>query len=981
MRVSTRHRIIALVFGLFLVFSIRAEELNNKFLQTQWKTEDGLPQNSISAMAQTPDGYLWIGTFGGLARFDGVRFKVYTPANTSELNSSRITAMATDTDGKLWIGTERGEILCYKDGKFKLIDDGSKDEHKSVVEMFADNNGEVWIGVGKKIKICVGEQCKNTHFNDGIRTIRKDKNGIVWIITEGKLAKFFDEKYDFDGKVTDELISIEANPNGGLWIVKKDEFGIYRNGIYQTKGKFPKPVNYVGTFVKPDGTLLISFNVFIYEVSETSAKDFEIYEITNVSGVTMRDIFVDREGIIWVGRVGDGLVRLLERRVKHLLLDSEFSFTAANSLAEDAQENIWITTNYGLFRGTEEKIEKISKEVKKQNYPRGAMLIDSQGTMWTGTTEGLQSYKDGEFKFHCEISWEKAQSGNSLFEDKRKNLWYGCEDCGVLVSDGEKIIARYTTENGLAGNSVNVIHESPDGSMWFGTRSGISYFKDGEFTNYKSENGLSNEYVRDVFEDKDGTLWFGTYGGGLNRFKDGEFISITTKNGLFDDIVSRILIDDEDNFWMLGNRGIYSVNRKMLNDFADGKIKQVYCGAYTTADGMLTSEGNGGYQGAGLRTRDGKLWFPMINGIVIIDPKQEKLSSPKPLIEEIFLNSVEIDTKDKKVEINPGNESLEINYTGIGFRKPDQIQFRYRLAGLDENWTDAGSRRIANYSYLPSGNYRFQLRAANADGVWSEQIAEFEIVVFPPFWKTWWFFTLACLVVILALYATYEYRNWYFAREKAVREEFARRLLNAQEQERRRIASEIHDNLGQQLLIIKNFAAYCLNKTSKKSKIQEQIFQISETADEALNEVRSMAKNLSPYHLDKVGLTSTISYMLKHVDESCEIEFQTEIDNVDGVLPKEDEINLYRIVQESVNNIVKHSQAEVAKVSLKKRANILILKITDNGNGFQQSESDYQKLGMGLNGITERTKMLGGNLNIKSIPKKGTEIVLELPIR
>ncbi|HQU83701.1 MAG TPA: two-component regulator propeller domain-containing protein [Pyrinomonadaceae bacterium] len=976
MRVSLRQATKSLLFSLLFICSANAAIIKEKFLQTQWTTENGLPQNSISAMTQTPEGFLWLGTFGGLARFDGVRFKVFTTANTPEIKNNRISGLAVDNAGKLWIGTERGEIICYKDGKFKMIYDGKEDGNQNIADMFADEKGTVWIGVGRSIKNCADDQCSNINTDLKIGRIRKDIAGNLWVVANGVLYRKSGEKFEIEEKVGGLIHSIETNPNGGIWIVKDTEFGIYRNGIYETKGKFPEIVNYVGTFVKPDGTLYISYSVYIYEVKEASAANYDIYEVENAVGMTMRDIFVDREGIIWSERVGEGLIRLMEKRVRHILLDTVFPFTAANSLAQDAQGNIWLSSSFGLLRGTEEKFEKISKEPRNV-ISRGAMLFDGKGAVWMGTTRGLESYENGEFKLHQDISWNEAHSANSIFQDSRKNLWYGCENCGVFVSDGEKIIAKYSTENGLVGNVVHVIYESRDGSIWFGTRNGISQLKDGKFTNFTSENGLSNEYVRDIYEDADGAFWFGTYGGGLDRFKDGKFVSVTTKDGLFDDIVSRILIDDDDNFWMLGNRGIYSVNRKMLNDFADRKIDQVYCSAYTTADGMLTSEGNGGYQGAGLRAKDGKLWFPMIKGVVVIDPKQEKTPPPKPLIDEVVLNGKRVDISEK-VEISPGNESLEVSYTGINFRKPDQIRFRYRLAGLDEKWTEAGLRRLANYPYLPSGKYKFQLTAANADGVWSNEIAEFEIVVNPPFWKTWWFLLLDPAVIFLIIVFVYKVRSRRFEKARVLQEEFARKLLDTQESERRRIASDIHDNLGQQLLVIKNWAGYCLSKIAEKDKLRKQIEQIDETAEQALDEVRALAKNLSPYHLDKAGLTNTVIYMVRQVAESGGIELELDFAKIDDFLPKSAEIYLYRIIQEAMNNAVKHSEAKNVKVTAEIKDDVLTIKIKDDGKGFYYYQTESENFGHGLSGMIKRAEMLQGNLTIKSNIGNGTLIRFEL---
>lgn len=967
-----------IIFFLIYVSTLNAQPLNQKFLQTHWTTENGLPQNSVTGIAQTPDGYLWLGTFGGLARFDGVRFKIYTTANTPELESNRIHALAVDQTGNLWIGTERGEIICYKDGRFIRIDSGKTIEGAQILYFYFDDTGLMWVATSNGIMTCTFNGCqrKNEEFQKRIDWIRKDSDGTVWIQSQNSLYKIKDESVVKEEEVTRHLIGFELNPEGGLWLIIENEIGKYKNGKYTHFSQFDLNRSFISTLISPDGSLWVNSDEHLYRIKNDKKI---VYKIENVSKGPARKIFIDREGNLWLGRTADGLIRLLNRRVQVLLVADEGKQVGINSIVEDNKGNIWLTSQRALFHLKDGKYKVFYSKIKKGEFAeRGALLFDSEGILWNLTLQGLQSISNDKITLKIENKTFINTSSNGLFEDSRKQLWFSYDGYGVFVSDKEKIVANYTIKNGLINNSVSFISETKDGAMWFATRGGISRLKDNTFTNYNSNNGLSNENVRDIYEDQDGTLWFGTYGGGLNRFRDGKFTPITNKDGLFDDIVSRILVDRDDNFWMLGNRGIYSVNRQMLNDFADGKIKQIYCASYTTADGMITSEGNGGFQSAGIIASDGRFWFPMINGVVIIDPKQEELPPPIPIIEEVLIGRETKNFKDV-IELSASQETLEISYTGIGFRKPEHIRFRYRLKGLNDDWEEVGTRRTAYFPSLPYGDYRFQVIATNTDGVWSNY-TEILIKVNPPFYRTWWFYSILWMLFFGILYAIYQYRNWYFARQKSVQEEFSRKLLNAQETERRRIAAEIHDNLGQQLLVIKNWTSFSLSKLSKRSNIREQLLQIDETATQALGEVRSMAKNLSPYHLDKIGLTNTIRFMVKQVADSCEIDFHTQMTDVNGVLPKEDEINFYRIVQESVNNIIRHSQATRAEVIVEQSKNTLKLTVSDNGIGFRQEEDNYQKMGLGLNGMRERTKMSGGEFSIQSAPGKGTKVIAEFKL-
>jgi signal transduction histidine kinase len=321
---------------------------------------------------------------------------------------------------------------------------------------------------------------------------------------------------------------------------------------------------------------------------------------------------------------------------------------------------------------------------------------------------------------------------------------------------------------------------------------------------------------------------------------------------------------------------------------------------------------------------------------------------------------------------------LEIRYTGLSFIKPEQIRFRYRLEGLDENWTEAGERRAAIYPYLPPGRYRFRVIAANSDNVWNDQGASLEIIVLPPFYRTWLFLILAFFAVAALGYLIFWRRVAQIKLKHAAELAFSRRLIDSQEQERKRFASEMHDGLGQSLVIIKNRARLSLKQSDKKEAMLDHLENISATASHAIEEAKEIAFNLRPHLLDRLGLTKTIESMLGKVFSACDIEFEAEIDMIDGVLEKDSEILLYRIVQECANNIVKHSQAEKAVLKIERDDHNLTIKISDNGRGFDSSEgeNDLSKRSFGLVGIAERTRLLGGKLNIESQLGQGTHVLI-----
>jgi signal transduction histidine kinase len=325
------------------------------------------------------------------------------------------------------------------------------------------------------------------------------------------------------------------------------------------------------------------------------------------------------------------------------------------------------------------------------------------------------------------------------------------------------------------------------------------------------------------------------------------------------------------------------------------------------------------------------------------------------------------------VTVEPGQQDLEISYTGLHFIKSDQVKFKYKLEGLDTNWIDAGIRRIAHFPYLPPGSYTFRVLAANSDGVWNDVGASITVLVRAPFWERRWFWLLFFVAVTGIALIAIRSRITRLQRKHAEREAFARRLIESQENERKRLAGELHDSLGQNLLVVKNWALVGLNTLNEDNPAREHLSEISETASLALNEVREIARNLRPYQLERLGLTNTIENMIDHVQHSADVEFITELDNIDSLLSKDSEINLYRVVQECVNNIVRHSAATKAWLSIKRNSEAVQLTCRDNGRGFNPAISSPQN-GIGLAGMAERVRMLGGKYTLESAAGKGVTI-------
>jgi signal transduction histidine kinase/ligand-binding sensor domain-containing protein len=966
-----------------------------------WSTEQGLPYKTVRSVLQTRDDYLWAATSDGLARFDGVRFTVFNTSNAPGLTTNRLEFLAETADGSLWISGENG-------GLFRLARGGG-------FSSFSTAEGLP---------------------SDLIYSISADREiNRLTILTQKGIAVWEDEKL-----ISVEPLPVPSHRYTSL-LSNKGEFCIKENDVvrrrtadggiveYKLPGDLPETV-LAQVYEDRAGTVWIG----VFHLPKPGKAKLYVFKNNRISVFDERDglpnayigeILEDRQGDIWIaaGKFEEGgLVKFENGKLRRFTKEDGFAGVGVLGLTEDREGAIWAgISDNGLTRISRRFITNFTKEksgLSSNNvYP---LYQDPDGTIWSGAWRygserigGVDKFEDGVFKHFAGENEITSLSPNALFKDREGNLWIGALGGLTKYKDGK--FTRYTPENGFPHGSVNAIAQTLDGTLWLATEEGLTSFRDNRFADFTTADGLPHSdlrnlyeardgtlwiasmgglgsyrdgkfakyaeippvQIRSIYEDADGALWFGTYDAGIFRYKNGAFKAITIKDGLSDQGAFQILEDDFEHFWISSNRGIYRVRRRELNDFADGRIASVTSVAYGVKDGMADAECNGGRAPAGFKSKkDGTLWFPTQKGISVVDPKALPVDHvpPNVAVEYCLIDGKEADCRN--IRMLPENDSLEIKYTGLSFNKPEQTKFRYKLEGLDENWVNAGTRRRAYFTHLPPGEYSFKVSAASFDGVWNETGATLKISVTPPFYQTLWFGALCVVLVGGILFFGYRQRIQNLERKRAAQEEFSQKLLESQERERQRIAAELHDGLGQDLLIIKNWALLGLKNGADSSR---QLGEISETASAAINEVREIAYNLRPFHLDELGLTKAVESMLDRISKVSAIDFFWEMDVIDGFFPQEDEINFYRIVQECVNNIVKHSGASRASVKIERDDEGLRLSIRDNGKGFEPSLVALKRAsqsGFGLAGINERARILGGKLAINSDSGEGTLVKL-----
>lgn len=978
--------------------TLSTHKVLGRYQQFLWQDQHGLPQNGVLAIRRTRDGYLWLGTIEGAARFDGVRFVVFDNNNTPEIKNNQILSLAEDHAGDLWLGAVGGGLTRYSNGRFRLYTKRDGLSSDFVRSLFVDRTGNLWIGTrGGGLNLFRDEKFTAYTTREGlpsdhVLTLAEDENGVLWVGTTKGLARFEQGRFTAyglrEGLPHERVNAILPQPGtagasellvgtaGGLCQLREGRCVAYNlpiqtsvTALYQDR----QQNLWIGT--GSNGLFLLRDGRFVqYAVRDGLSSD------------TVLALYQDPDGDLWVGTVDGGLVQLREGRFGVYTTDDGLPHNFVSAVFEDSQGSLWLGTNGGLSCLKDGIISTFS--VSQARPESGSIAEDRAGNLWFSANGKLTQLRAGKF-----TDWTAAQGlphepVRELLGDRAGNLWIGTPGHGLtLFREGR--FRSFDKRDGLADDEVTALYESRAGQLWVGLNNGgISRFDAAtqRFTNWTVQDGLPGDHIQAFYEDRWGSLWIATSGGGLCRFKDGRFATITVKRGLYDNRIFQILSDapsdsesDRSNLWMSSNRGIFRVSLGELNDCAEGRRPSVNSFVYGVADGMLSRECNSANP-AGWKTRDGRLWFPTVKGVVVIDPEQRSSQSSLVAIERVILDRVPLPA-GQPVRINPDQENLEIEYTGLNWSRPQQIRFKYQLAGLNQDWVEVGTRRTAYFSKLPPGDYTFKVLADNGEGVWNTAGQALRVVVLPPFYRTGWFLVLSIVGITTAIGLAVRFRLQQLHQRHAQQQAFSGQLIASQEAERKRIAAELHDSLGQQLLVIKNWAMIGLTMTPREATSHEPLNEISSTASQAIEEVREVIYDLRPYQLDKIGLASTLRFMIEKVATASGIEFQTEIGEIDELFPYDAQITLYRIVQECVNNIVKHSQATRARVAIERHDSTLNVMIEDNGRGFPlEQAAPSTRGGFGLTGLHERVRLLGGRESIASIPEQGTkiQIVIEL---
>lgn len=990
--------------GALLLYSCSLWAVTNTvshYTSRLWQNDDGLPHNSVQAITQTRDGYLWVGTDKGLARFNGLQFTVVPLVVRGKPMTLPVTALAETQDGSLWIGArDHGLFRIFRNTTSHFTKEDGLPSN-SIRSLCAAKDGSLWIGTTLGLirfqsgKLVAEPFVTNTK-DIAIRALSEDEHRSLWIVSSVGL------KRARDGVITNHhMTNGVAGPprsafrarNDALWVgatgvCRQDANGVVRYG--RTNGLSDNYVSvmhqdstgtiWVGTY---SGLNWLSSGDTFVEIKH----DGESFDLVNA-------IYEDREANLWIG-AKEGLYRLkwnpfVTHMKQHGLLHNNVM-----SVLEDSQGTLWIGTWGGglhvMTNGTISPFSTFPQFTSRSHLVLALHENVNFKNFWVGLdyTGGLVRFQSGKGFFYGPNRGLNDPTVRVVLEDRDRTVWIGTAG-GLNKLEINKNCVRFSTDDGLAGNDIRVLCEDEE-KLWIGTLGGLTLHREGKFKTLTNLNGLSGSAINALYRDREGVLWVGTRGGGLGKMKSIEGAKggvesvpavshFTTRNGLASDDVFEIVEDDDGFLWTTSGNGVSRVKKQDFADLEAGKIGRITSTLFGKDDGLASAVCNSVAKPSAWRGRDGKIWFATAKGLAVVDPRhvQKNVLPPPVMVEDIIADKKIVNPSgaQDQVIIAPGRGELEIHFAGLSFTASEKNRFKYKLEGSDHDWIDAGTRRVAYYNNLPPGDYAFHITACNNDGIWNSAGSSVRLRLLPHFWQTWWFKSFgiaACLSVVAgtARYATK--RRMQIKLERLEQQ-------HAIERERTRIAQDMHDDLGARLTEV-----LLLSDLAKRNKEEgrDPVVEI----DKVSHAVRDISRNLNALvwavNPKNDRIDELVTYISKYAERflsTTTIRFRLDapLELPAFTLSAEARHNVFLVLKEALNNVVKHAAASEVWFRVHYEKELLTLRMEDNGKGFKASGGS--EAGNGLGNMARRMQATGGTFAWQSEPGKGTRIEIQIPL-
>jgi signal transduction histidine kinase/CheY-like chemotaxis protein/ligand-binding sensor domain-containing protein len=730
-----------------------------QYAHTIWTTQNGLPQNSVRAIAQTTDGFLWLATMAGLVRFDGAQFTVFNLANSPGITDEHITALTAGLGNTLWLGTSTG-VVHYGNGQFQALANTAALPHPTVRALLVDAAGTLWIGTERGLAKFQKGELTTVFRGRGEATVHallEYPKGTIWAGTNGGLKKIADgaiTSYTTDeGLGGNPVWAMAASHDGTLWIATRPGgLSAWREGRFRnyTQRDGLTHDGIVALLIDPDNNIWIGTDGGgLDRMTDGKITSFQTRD--GLSNQTVRCLFGDAEGSLWVGAAGGGLNQLRGQRLTIRSMRQDLPSDVVRSIFADARGDVWLGTGAGIGRVSNGHTIDYSHADGVSSSLQWPVLHDRKGDLWSMSEPGLLERFRGA-RLHdpaAHQSWPLRGATRLLFEQRDGTVWAGAAS-RLMRFSGESVTI-FGRENGVASENNRLLIERADGTLWLGGDKGLQQFRGGRFLPpIGRAQGLAGDSVMAAVEDKSGGLWVICGGAGITRIAGGRFASLTKANGLPDVDMYGMLEDDFGQFWIMSRSGLLRVSEAALRKIAErgsGKVRMELFDSSTAPEG--SSDFSYNVFPLAAKLRDGSLWFPTYGGVLIVDPARQKRDVRPP---PVYVERVETGGKDTLRDGGAfrSGRNLQIAYTAVSFVRPERVLFRYRLEGFDGDWIDAGTRRTAYYTNLPPGSYQFRVIACNHDGVWNEAGDSFRFSVSPRLYQTAWFYLPCALLFVVA---------------------------------------------------------------------------------------------------------------------------------------------------------------------------------------------------------------------------------------
>ena len=974
---SRAARIAMLMLCASLVVSASASDRPLvSYAERTWQMRDGLPEQIVQAFAQTKDRYLWIGTTGGLLRFDGARFSLYNRENTPAFSDNNIFCLMVSEDNTLWIGSEGGGLIRYHDGAFRAFSSQDGLTNSFVRSVYQDRAGRIWIGTDNGLFQLRGERFERVDNSQAIpllavHAIYEDREGGLWV-GGSRLVRLKDNsvvEYHLEGEASQNRVkSLLETADGSIWVGTVS--GLHRK-----------------VFAPP------------------ATSNFE--KVREVAA-TVRFLRQTSDGALWIGTIGHGLYVDRDGAFSKMTAPERLPSNTVLNLFEDVEQNIWVGTQAGMLRLSKTPVRRVALPDASDSDAE-TVYEDRGADVWVAAAD-LFRYRDGKatpYRFPG-ISGVRIRN---VFRDHEGALWIGTEGRGAYRQVGDRLF-HYTTKEGLVNNFVRAFLASNDGSVWIATDEGVSRWRSGALTNFQMSDGLcyfstrslledrqgdiwigtdrgvsrlhhgrfesdvvttalQHEKVWAIHEDSDGGLWFGTRAGGLYRWKDGKLSHYTTAQGLASNSIYELVEDRHATLWISGPNGISAVNRHELDAVAEQRARRVNLTLYGISEGLETIQMCGGEKPAGLLTTRGEVWFPSSKGPVRMSVDQPKPSEQAPaVIDQVVSDGLQISPAGG-VSLGPDTKKLELHYGVVLLRSQERVEFRYRLDGFDKDWSEASADRVAYYTNLPAGHYRFRVAAFERNN--PEQIAEasLHIVQRPHFYRTAWFLSCCILALAAAVWTIHELR----LRQLATR-------FQAVLGERNRLAREMHDTLIQGCASVSALLEAHSSLGPAEADAQQDLLNCARTQlRTTINEAREAVWNLRKKSPSAEDLSTLLHRMTEQVSQEFAVNVECHISGKPFDFEQATIHELLMVVREAIYNAVRHGRSSEVEVYVHFDAGRCDVRIHDNGAGFDTDLVSSLPAGhYGLVGMKERIARVGGDMTLSSKPGGGTDVTFSIPL-